>query len=82
MDRLVAKSSAVNGAGALRQEPIDGLRLRSVRPVPHEDGTLAEVARAAWDEIEHPIVQVHLTTTLPGRMRAGACTSARPIACS
>ncbi len=69
-DRLVAKSSAVDKSGALRQELIDGVRFRAVRPVPHEVGTLAEVARVAWDEVDLPIVQVHITTTLPGRTRA------------
>jgi dTDP-4-dehydrorhamnose 3,5-epimerase len=69
-DQLVAKSSAVNESGQLQQSMIDGVRLRPVRPVPHEDGTVAEVARAAWDEIDQPIVQVHVTTTLAGRIRA------------
>ena len=69
-DELVAKNSAVDAEGALRQEPIDGVRFRPVRPVPHEDGTLAEVARVAWDEDDLPIVQVHITTTLPSRVRA------------
>jgi dTDP-4-dehydrorhamnose 3,5-epimerase len=67
---LIAKESAVDSSGELRQTPIDGLRFRPVRPVPHEDGTVAEVARAAWSEVDLPIVQVHLTTTLPGRTRA------------
>jgi dTDP-4-dehydrorhamnose 3,5-epimerase len=70
IDRLAAKASAVNEQGALRQEPIEGIRLRPIRPVPHEDGTLAEIARIAWDEIDQPIVQVHLTTTMAGRVRA------------
>lgn len=69
-DVLVPKASAVDRAGALRVELIDGVRFRAVRPVPHEDGTLAEVARTAWDEVDQPIVQVHVTTTLPGRVRA------------
>jgi dTDP-4-dehydrorhamnose 3,5-epimerase len=69
-DVLVLKRSAVDASGALRQDPIDGLRFRPVRPVPHEDGTVAEVARAVWPEIDLPIVQVHITTTLPGRVRA------------
>jgi dTDP-4-dehydrorhamnose 3,5-epimerase len=38
--------------------------------VPHEDGTVSEVARASWPEINLPIVQVHVTTTQPGRIRA------------
>jgi dTDP-4-dehydrorhamnose 3,5-epimerase len=70
LERLTAKESAVDEDGALRQRAIHGLRFRPVRPVPHEDGTVAEIARAAWDEIDEPIVQVHLTTTLPGRVRA------------
>lgn len=70
IEELVAKSSAVDREGALRQRTIDGVRFRPVRPVPHEDGTVAEVARALWPEIDLPIVQVHITTTLPGRIRA------------
>ena len=70
IDRLLAKSSAVDEHGELRVPLIDGLRLRPTRPVPHEDGTLAEVARIAWDEVDLPIVQVHITTTYPGRIRA------------
>lgn len=69
-DRLVAKHSAVNAVGALRQDPIDGLRFRPTRPVPHEDGVVSEVARASWDVIDLEIEQVHITTTLPGRVRA------------
>ena len=69
-DRLVAKVSAVDATGALRQPRIDGLLVRYVRPVPHEDGVLAEIAREGWPEISVPVVQVHLTTTLPGRTRA------------
>jgi dTDP-4-dehydrorhamnose 3,5-epimerase len=69
-DHLVAKQSAVDRHGHLRLDPIDGVRLRTVRPVPHEDGTLAEIARASWAEIDLPIVQVHLTTTYAGRVRA------------
>ena len=69
-DHLRAKSSAVDRHGVLQHALIDGVRFRPVRPVPHEDGTLAEVARAAWEEVDLPIVQVHVTTTLPGRVRA------------
>jgi dTDP-4-dehydrorhamnose 3,5-epimerase len=69
-DALVPKHSAVDETGALRQDPIDGVRFRPVRPVPHEDGTVVEVARAVWPEVDLPIVQVHITTTLPGRVRA------------
>lgn len=67
---LVSKRSAVDGEARWRTDPIEGLAFRPVRPVPHEDGTVAEVARASWPEIDLPIVQVHVTTTQPGRIRA------------
>jgi dTDP-4-dehydrorhamnose 3,5-epimerase len=70
LDALVPKHSAVDASGALQQAPIDGVRFRPVRPIPHEDGTVVEVARAVWSEIDLPIVQVHITTTLAGRVRA------------
>ena len=67
---LVAKASAVDANGDLRLEPIHDLVFRPTRPVPHEDGHVTEVARASWDIIGGPVVQVHITTTLPGRIRA------------
>ena len=67
---LAAKQSAVNELGNLRQTPIPDVVFRPTRPVPHEDGHVTEVARVSWDIIGEPIVQVHLTTTLPGRHRA------------
>jgi dTDP-4-dehydrorhamnose 3,5-epimerase len=69
-DALAAKRSAVDAEGKLRLSPIAGLVFRPARPVPHEDGTLTEIARASWAELNLPIVQVHVTTTLPGRIRA------------
>lgn len=67
---LLAKKSAVDAQGRLREKLIDGLEFRPTRPVPHEDGHVTEVARAGWDIIRDPVVQVHTTTTLPGRIRA------------
>jgi dTDP-4-dehydrorhamnose 3,5-epimerase len=67
---LVAKRSAVSEDGKLRRTPIHDVLFRPTRPVPHEDGHVTEVARASWDTIGGPIVQVHLTTTFPGRHRA------------
>lgn len=69
-DTLLQKESAVDASGGLRLTLIDGLRFRPTRPVLHEDGSLAEIARQSWPEIDLPIVQAHLTTTLPGRIRA------------
>ena len=69
-DALHGKTSAVSMDGTDAQAPIEGVRVRPVRPVPHDDGTLAEVARASWEEIDEPIVQVHVTSTLAGRTRA------------
>jgi dTDP-4-dehydrorhamnose 3,5-epimerase len=67
---LIDKRSAVDAQARWRIDPIEGLAFRPVRPVPHEDGTVSEVARASWPEINLPIVQVHVTTTQPGRIRA------------
>lgn len=67
---LMAKQSAVNAQGQIKRSPIHDVIFRPTRPVPHEDGHVAEVSRASWPEIGEPIVQVHLTTTLPGRHRA------------
>lgn len=69
-DELAPKRSAVDADGALRQDAIQGLRFRAIRPVPHEDGVVSEVARTAWSEIDVPLVQVHITTTFAGRVRA------------
>ena len=67
---LVAKRSAIDAGGELKQLSIAGVVFRPSRPVPHEDGHLTEVARADWPVVGHPIVQVHVTTTLPGHVRA------------
>jgi dTDP-4-dehydrorhamnose 3,5-epimerase len=69
-DTLGGKRSAVDGSSSWKMGQIDGLEMKPIRPVPHEDGTLVEVGRAAWPEFTDPIVQVHVTTTLPGRIRA------------
>jgi dTDP-4-dehydrorhamnose 3,5-epimerase len=69
-DALVPKRSAVDRNGHLLGERIHDLIFRPVRPVPHDEGTLVEIARAEWSELDLPIVQVHLTTTLAGRKRA------------
>jgi len=45
LERLAAKSSAVDENGQRRDQLIDGVIFRPTRPVPHEDGTVAEVAR-------------------------------------
>lgn len=64
------KRSAVDHRGALRQRPVEGVVFRPTRPVCHEDGVLTEVTRATWPEMDQPVVQTHVTTTLPGRIRA------------
>ncbi len=69
-DVLVAKHSAVDAQGKLRHDLIDGVQFRPCRPVPHEDGHLMEIARASWEILGGPLVQVHLTTTFAGRVRA------------
>jgi len=69
-EHLLAKHSAVDRSGGHRQALLSGVVMRRTRPVPHEDGHLTEVARTDWQDIVNPIVQVHVTTTLPGRVRA------------
>ncbi len=70
LNDLLAKRSAVNDRGILSQELIQGVEFRPTRPVPHEDGHVTEVARSSWETLHSPIVQVHITTTFPGRVRA------------
>ena len=67
---LGSKHSAVDAGGNLRSPRVAGVEFRPTRPVPHEDGHVTEVARASWPEIAAPIVQVHVTTTFAGRVRA------------
>ena len=67
---LIAKLSAVNEMGEIKCKSIEGVQLRPTRPVPHEDGHVTEVARASWEILSAPVVQVHITTTFPGRVRA------------
>lgn len=59
-----------NARGDLRLEPIDGVSYRLARPVSHHHGHLTEVLRADWGVSDAPLVQVTLTTTFPGRVRA------------
>lgn len=56
--------------GALRIQSIEGLTLRLTRPVSHPHGHLTEVLREDWEVTDAPLVQVTLTTTFPGRVRA------------
>lgn len=70
LQQLLQKKSAVDFHGDLHQDPIEGVLFRPVRPVSHEDGVLTEIAKTQWPQIGDPIVQIHVTTTLPGRIRA------------
>jgi len=70
IEELLAKQSAVDEAGRLRNSSIDGVRFRPTRPVAHDNGHVSEVARTSWDIFEAPIVQVHITTTLARGVRA------------
>jgi dTDP-4-dehydrorhamnose 3,5-epimerase len=61
--------SLMTAAGALRLDPIDGVRYRPARPVSHHHGHLTEVFRADWGLTEAPIAQINLITTFPGHIR-------------
>jgi len=67
---LLFKNSEVDALGRLHAPPIAGVLFRPTRPVAHDDGHVTEVARVSWNELAAAIVQVHITTTLPGRIRA------------
>jgi dTDP-4-dehydrorhamnose 3,5-epimerase len=56
--------------GTLRLNLIDGVCYRLVRPVSHHHGHLTEAFRADWGLTDAAIVQVTLTLTFPGRIRA------------
>ena len=70
IEKLLQKESAVLESKNLRQKNIEGLLVKFIRPVCHEDGTLSEIARVDWKEVTDQIVHVHLTTTQEGRIRA------------
>jgi dTDP-4-dehydrorhamnose 3,5-epimerase len=63
------RQSLVTVAGALRLDPIEGVRYRLARPVSHHHGHLTEAFRADWGLTDAPVVQVTLTTTFPGQIR-------------
>jgi len=62
-------TSLTNAQGALRVDPIDGVRYRLARPVSHHDGHLTEAFRMDWRVTDTPVVQVNVTVTFPGRTR-------------
>jgi dTDP-4-dehydrorhamnose 3,5-epimerase len=64
------RASLTTAAGALRLDLIEGVRFRLLRPVSHHYGHLTEAFRADWGLTEEPLVQVNVTVTFPGRIRA------------
>jgi dTDP-4-dehydrorhamnose 3,5-epimerase len=62
--------SLTTADGAVRLAPIKGVSVRPAHPVSHRHGHLTEAFRADWGLTEEPIVQVNLTATFPGRVRA------------
>ena len=68
--------SLSTSTGALRMDPIAGVSYRLTRPVSHHNGHLTEIFRTDWGLTEAPLVQVTLTTTFPGRVRAWGLHSA------
>jgi dTDP-4-dehydrorhamnose 3,5-epimerase len=80
LDELIANQSAVNATGQLRTPAIGGVLF--VRPVRLRMKMGRHGSRqASWQELAAPIVQVHITTILPGRVRGGASTSTAPTGC-
>ena len=64
------RAAYTTSLGAPRIQPIEGLTLRLARPASHPHGHLTEVLREDWEVTDAPLVQVTLTTTFPGRVRA------------
>jgi dTDP-4-dehydrorhamnose 3,5-epimerase len=69
-ESALAKQSHSTADGTLRLDAIDGVIHRLTRPVSHHHGHLTEVFRADWGVTDLPIVQINLTLTFPGRVRA------------
>jgi dTDP-4-dehydrorhamnose 3,5-epimerase len=64
------RRSHTTADGTLRFDPIEGVRYRFARPVSHHHGHLTEVFRTDWGLTEATLVQVTLTLTFPGKVRA------------
>jgi hypothetical protein len=75
------RQSLTTGAGALRLDPIEGVRYRLARPVSHHHGHLTEAFRADWGLTDAPVVQVNLTTTSRVESGAGEFTVSPSTAC-
>jgi dTDP-4-dehydrorhamnose 3,5-epimerase len=69
-DEASRRISYTDAAGTPRITPIDGVSVRYARPASHPHGHLTEVLRQDWAVTDAPLVQVTLTTTFPGRVRA------------
>jgi dTDP-4-dehydrorhamnose 3,5-epimerase len=65
----VARKSHSTNDGRPNVTLIDGVHFLPARSVTHTDGHVTEIIRSSWPEIQQPLVQVHVTTTLPGRVR-------------
>ena len=70
LDGLVAKQSAVNETGELRTPQIAGVAVSPDPPGGACRRTCQRDRARLLGHLEKPIVQVHMTTTLPGRVRA------------
>jgi dTDP-4-dehydrorhamnose 3,5-epimerase len=66
----LARRSHTTAAGTLRLAPIQGVQYRLTRPVSHHHGHLSEAFRLDWQLATVPILQVNLTTTFSGHVRA------------
>jgi dTDP-4-dehydrorhamnose 3,5-epimerase len=65
-----AKRSLVTRSGSPNLDLIEGVYFHPTRPVTHDDGYVTEVLRTSWDFLQAPVAQVHITATLPKRVRA------------
>ena len=68
--------SLTRADGGLRLTMINGVSVRLTRPVSHRHGHLTEIFRVDWGLLDEPVVQVTLTSTFPGQVRAWGIHSA------
>jgi dTDP-4-dehydrorhamnose 3,5-epimerase len=70
MAAAVHRESHTTPRGELRMELIDGVSYRLLRPVSHTHGHVTEAFREDWHVTDAPVVQVNVSTTFAGRVRA------------
>ena len=64
------RQSLTTADGTPRVDLIDGVRYRLAPTISHRDGHLTEAFRTDWGLTDIPIVQINVTATFAGKIRA------------